>query len=193
MDVLSDALRVIRLTSAVFFTAKFSAPWSVTSPPAKQLQPILAPQAECIAMFHILAEGEPCWITIEGQAPLKITAGDLIIFPQGDQHVMTSNVALAPLPLEPSLRGLSRTLDSAVPGCLPMMNYGGGGPTTNLVCGYLHCDQRFNPLLGAMPQVVCVRIKDGAALVRSTGIDTELRALAMPPETANWLDRKSVV
>jgi AraC-like DNA-binding protein len=188
MDVLADALRVIRLNSAVFFTARFSAPWGITSAPAKQLQPLLAPEAECIAMFHILAEGEPCWVAIEGQAPIKIAPGDLIIFPQGDQHVMASDLARTPLPLEPSLRGLSRTLAGAPPGALAHMEYGGGGPATNLVCGYLHCDQRFNPLLGAMPQVVCVRIKDGAALVRATGIDTELRQLAMPPETANWLE-----
>jgi len=68
------------------------------------------------------------------------------------------------------------------------MKYGGGGALTRLVCGYLHCDQSFNPLLGAVPQIILVRIKDGAALVRSTGADTELRALAMPPETANWLE-----
>ena len=77
MDVLSDALRVIRLTSAVFFTANFSAPWSITSARAERLKPILAPDAECIAMFHILAEGEPCWVAIEGQAPLMMAPGDL--------------------------------------------------------------------------------------------------------------------
>ena len=187
MDVLSDALRVIRLTSAVFFTANFSAPWSITSARAERLKPILAPDAECIAMFHILAEGEPCWVAIEGQAPLMMAPGDLIILPQGNEHVMTSNFALTPLGVEPSLLGLRRTLANAAPGSLPSMAYGGGGAVTSLVCGYLHCDQHFNLLLGAMPQVILVRIKDGAALVRSTGADTELRQLAMPPETANWL------
>jgi AraC-like DNA-binding protein len=187
MDVLSDALRVIRLTSAVFFTANFSAPWSITSARAERLKPILAPDAECIAMFHILAEGEPCWVAIEGQAPLMMAPGDLIILPQGHQHVMTSNLALPPLGVEPSLVGLRRTLESAAPGSLPCMSYGGAGAVSSLVCGYLHCDQHFNPLLGAMPQVILVRIRDGAALVRSTGSDTELRQLAMPPETANWL------
>jgi AraC family transcriptional regulator, alkane utilization regulator len=188
MDVLSDALRVIRLSGAVFFTAKFSSPWSVTSPPAERLKPILAPDAECIALFHIMAEGEPCWVEIEGQPPIKMSPGDFIIMPQGDQHVMTSDLALPPLPLEPSLKGLQRTLASTAEGKLPCMTYGGAGPVATMVCGYLHCDQRFNPLLGAMPRVICVRVRDGAATVRSSGATTELRQLAMPPETANWLE-----
>jgi AraC-like DNA-binding protein len=188
MDVLSDALRIIRLTSAVFFTAKFTSPWSVTSPPAERLRPIFAPEAECMALFHILAEGAPCWIAIDGKAPIKVSPGDVIIFPQGDQHVMTSDLALPAPPFEKSLRGLVTTRENTAPGCLPALRYGGGGPVTNLVCGYLHCDQRFNPLFGAMPQAICVRVRDGAALVQSTGATTELRQIAMPPETANWLE-----
>jgi AraC-like DNA-binding protein len=187
MDVLSDALRVVRLTGALFFTAKFSAPWSITSARVDRLKPILAPEAECLAMFHILAEGAPVWVAIEGQAPVMMAPGDLIILPRGDQHVMASDLSLPPLGVEPSLVGLRRTLESAAPGCLATMEYGGGGATSRLVCGYLHCDQKFNPLLGAMPHLILVRIQDGAALVRSTGADTELRQLAMPPETANWL------
>ena len=32
MDVLSDVLRVVRLSGAVFFTAEFSSPWAIESP-----------------------------------------------------------------------------------------------------------------------------------------------------------------
>jgi len=188
MDVLSDALRVIRLTSAVFFTARFSAPWSAISPAAERMRPILAPDSECMALFHIVASGEPCWVAIEGKAPIKVSAGDIVILPQGDQHVLTSDLTLKPPSIDTSLRGLISTLEEKTPGCLPGMHYGGGGAATNVICGYLHCDQRFNPLLGAMPQAICVRVRDGAALVQSTGATTELRALAMPPETANWLE-----
>src|SRR5262245_39211099 len=148
MDVLADALRVIRLSGAVFFTAKFSSPWSVTSPPAERLKPILASDAECIALFHILAEGEPCWIEFASHPPIKISPGDFIIMPQGEAHVMTSDLSLPPVPLEPSLKGLRRALDATAEGRLPCMVYGGGGPVANMICGYLHCDQSFNPLLG---------------------------------------------
>src|ERR1051325_10955223 len=98
MDVLSDALRVIRLTSAVFFTARFSAPWCVISPPAERMRPILAPAAESMALFHIVAGGEPCGVAIKGKPPIRASAGDIIILPQGDQHVMASDLTLTPPP-----------------------------------------------------------------------------------------------
>ena len=37
IDVLSDVLRVVRLSGAVFFTAEFSSPWAVESPPPETL------------------------------------------------------------------------------------------------------------------------------------------------------------
>src|ERR1700741_790942 len=125
MDVLSDALRVIRLTGAVFFTAEMSRPWAETSPPADQLRPVLAPDAECIALFHILAEGEPCWVRIEGQAPVKMTPGDLLIVPRGDAHVMASDPDLPPAPVGQVVRthGALRLKHSAE--SLPSMKYGG--------------------------------------------------------------------
>lgn len=188
MDVLSDALRVIRLNGALFFTAEMARPFAEISPPADQLKPLLAPEAECLALFHILAEGEPCWVKIEGQPPVRMSAGDLLIVPRGDAHVIASDLELRPAPANRSLKELGALLSAHTGDALPAMRFGGDGVLTRLVCGFLHCDQSFNPLLGAVPQIILVRIKDGAALVRSTGADTELRALAMPPATANWLE-----
>ena len=58
MDVLSDVLRVVRLSGAVFFTADFSSPWSLESPIPDMLASAVMPQAECIVLFHILVDGE---------------------------------------------------------------------------------------------------------------------------------------
>ena len=188
MDVLSDALRVMRVACGVFFTARMTSPWSVTSPPAERLRAVLVPEAECLAHFHILVEGEPCWVALPGRAPVKMTPGDLIILPQGEAHVMTSDLALPPLPVEQSLEGVAATIANAQPGRLPAMNFGGGGPASRLVCGYLQCDQAFNPLLGAMPQAIFVRVRDGAATVQTTGGTTELSHLTIPAEAANWIE-----
>ena len=46
---------------------------------------------------------------------------------------------------------------------LPVLRYGGGGDRTDMVCGYLHCeDSLFNPRLHAFPPVF-VAHPDGAA------------------------------
>jgi AraC family transcriptional regulator, alkane utilization regulator len=154
MDVLSDVLRVVRLTSAVFFTARLSSPWSIASPPSDHLVRILRLRAESIALFHVLVEGQ-CWISMDGHAPLKMEARDVIIFPQGDPHVMCSHIDATPQPISSLLppQGLDE---------IPRLDHGGGGNATRFVCGYLHCDQRFNPLIGALPPMLCVRGRDGA-------------------------------
>ncbi len=154
MDVLSDVLRVVRLTSAVFFTARLSSPWSIESPPSDQLARALRLRAESIALFHVLVEGQ-CWISMEGYAPLKLEAHDVIIFPHGDAHVMTSHIGAKPQPI-------STLLPSQPAEQIPQLDYGGGGAATRFVCGYLHCDQRFNPLIGALPTMLCVCGRESA-------------------------------
>jgi len=148
MDVLSDVLRVVRLTSAVFFTAKFSSPWAIESPPAEQLARFLNLRAECIALFHVVVEGG-CWVAVEGYKPFRIESPDVIIFPHGDPHIMSSHVGTRSQPIGALLPAKSSTE-------LPNLAYGGGGETSRFVCGYLHCDQRFNPLIGALPKMIRV-------------------------------------
>ena len=61
MDVLSDVLRVVRLSGAVFFTAEFTSAWAVQSPPSNSLAAMILPDAECVSLFHVLVEGD-CWV-----------------------------------------------------------------------------------------------------------------------------------
>ncbi len=44
------------------------------------------------------------------------------------------------------------------------VQYGGDGPTTQFICGYLLCDQRFNPMLGAIPEVIVLSYQDNAEI-----------------------------
>ena len=65
MDVLSDVLRVVRLSGAVFFTADFSSPWALESPIPEMLASAVMPEAECVVLFHILVDGE-CEVVVSG-------------------------------------------------------------------------------------------------------------------------------
>jgi AraC-like DNA-binding protein len=179
MDVLSDVLRVVRLTSAVFFTARFSSPWSVESPPADQLARSLRLRAESIALFHVLVEGR-CWISMEGQAPLRMGAGDVIIFPHGDPHVLSSQRGAKPRPI-------GSLLPSQPSEEIPQLDYGGGGEATRFVCGYLHCDQRFNPLIGALPTLLYVCAREGAWQSEPPEVETARRSGAVRVDGDGWL------
>src|SRR5262249_21802566 len=58
MDVLSDVLRVVRLTSAVFFSARFSSPWSIESPPQDRLAPLFGLRSQGIPLLPALCKPE---------------------------------------------------------------------------------------------------------------------------------------
>lgn len=179
MDVLSDVLRVVRLTSAVFFTARFSSPWSIESPPPDQLARSLRLRAESIALFHVLVEGQ-CWISMDGHASLRMEACDVIIFPHADPHVMSSHMGARPLPI-------STLLPSQSSEEIPQLDYGGGGEATRFVCGFLHCDQRFNPLIGALPTMLCVRGRDSAGQGGPSEVETAKRLGVVLLDAEGWL------
>ena len=178
MDVLSDVLRVVRLSGAVFFTADFSSPWALESPPADTLASIVMPDAECVVLFHVLIEGE-CAVGCHGHPTVTLEAGDVIVFPHGHQHTMGSSDTVKATPIgavfTPGPRGEP-----------PQICFGGGGRASRFVCGYLNCDQRFGPLIGALPTMLVVRSRDDYAGIEA--IDAGgLRSAEVPRGTGTWL------
>ncbi len=156
MDALSETLRVVRLVGAIFIQARFTAPWCYQSPRADSAAPLLEPGAEHVVIFHLITEGE-CYVEMEGETPLRLSAGDAVIFPQGDAHLMTSAPGLPPA------TGGAR-LDAVLARRPRQLAYGGGGATTRLVCGYLACDARLaRMLLAGLPSVVRVNVRGSNA------------------------------
>jgi AraC-like DNA-binding protein len=148
-DTLSEVLRAVRLTGAVFFTVDASPPWVVEAPPAHELGPQIMPGAEHLIEYHVITGGS-CWGGIVGEPAVKLETGDIIVFPQGDAHVMSS---------APGMRGIvdpeafRQVQASRVP--LAFNVAGGGAERTDMICGFLGCDARpFNPLLAALPRVL---------------------------------------
>jgi len=156
MDALSETLRVVRLVGAIFINARFTAPWCYQSPSADTAAPILEPGAERVVIFHLITEGE-CFVEmLEGEEPVRLTAGDVVIFPQGHAHRMCSVPGLPP--------AKGRRLDEVLARRPRQLAYGGGGATTRLVCGYLACDARLaRLLLAGLPPLVRVDVRGSNA------------------------------
>jgi AraC-like DNA-binding protein len=154
-DALSEVLRVVRLVGAIFIRAKFTAPWCYHSPHAASIAPLLEPGAERVVIFHLITEGE-CFVELGDQPPVHLGAGDVVIFPQGDAHRMTSAPGWAP--------AAGSRLDLVLSRRPRQIVYGGGGATTRLVCGYLACDARFaRMLLAGLPAVLKVNVRGSNA------------------------------
>lgn len=155
MDALSETLRVVRLVGAIFINGRFTAPWCYQSPHADTAAPLLEPGAERVVIFHLITEGE-CYVEIEGESAVRLIAGDVIIFPKGHAHRMCSEPGLPP--------AKGARLDEVLARRPRQLAYGGGGPTTRLVCGYLACDARLAALLlDGLPSMVSVNVRGSNA------------------------------
>ncbi|MNO47551.1 Regulatory protein SoxS [compost metagenome] len=155
MDALSETLRVVRLVGAIFINARFSAPWCYQSPRADTVAPLLEPGAERVVIFHLITAGE-CYVEMGRDSPVRLVAGDAVIFPQGDAHRMTSQPGLPP--------ASGARLDAVLARRPRQLAYGGGGAITRLVCGYLACDNRLAALLlTGLPPLVRVNLRGSNA------------------------------
>ena len=155
MDALSEILRVVRLVGAIFIHARFTAPWCYQSPRADSAAPLLEPGAERVVIFHLVTEGE-CFVELGDATPLRLGAGDVVVFPHGDAHRMTSTRGLAP--------AKGTRLDAVLSRRPRQLSYGGGGAVTRIVCGYLACDARLaRMLLAGLPPVVRVNVRGSNA------------------------------
>ncbi len=150
-DVLSDVLRVVRLTGAVFFRGDLSAPWAFEPMHKEQLARMLLPGAKRLVLFHVVAQGG-CWIELSDGPADRLSIGDIVMLPYGDAHTMLSDRRQQPVSAAELMRHARWNAG------FPTVAYGGGGACTRLICGFVHCDELlFNPLLKALPPLLHVR------------------------------------
>ena len=153
MDALSEVLRRVQLSGAVFFNAELSAPWALLSPSSDVLARVLMPEAEHLIEYHLLLEGD-CWIRVghdDRAEPLALAQGDLVMVAQGDPHRMSSDREGRSNVLP------SESIELPTGGNFAVARHGGGGAVTRLVCGYLAIDRRLcAPLLDALPPLLHV-------------------------------------
>src|SRR5512134_385777 len=74
LDVLSDVLRSVRLTGAVYFDFELSSPWVAEAPPSREIAPVVMPGAQRVIEYHLIARGA-CWGNLVGEAPIRLKEG----------------------------------------------------------------------------------------------------------------------
>jgi AraC-like DNA-binding protein len=164
LDVLSDVLRAIRLTGAVYFDVRARVPWIAETPPVTSICTEVMPEFDHVISFHVMLDGR-CWAQLEDQpdSAVEMRAGDVVIFPRGDSHIMGSERGTR---AAPDLSIYYRPKDRPLPFVLKEL--GGSGEPARFICGYFGCDTRpFNPILDALPRLLHVRAADaGGSLTR---------------------------
>ncbi len=179
-DVMSDLLRAVHLRGALFFYVEGTSPWVVEAPPAREVLALVMPRAQHLIEFHVIVAGS-CWGGVVGEPGLALSEGDVILFPHGDAHVLSS---------APGLRSARTARDfffSPRPPRLPWALSLGSEPETTakldgggkrgitIACGFLGLDDEpFNPLLAALPRVLRI---PGDRLQNQSWMTTFLRSV----------------
>lgn len=170
-DILSDVLRTVRLRGAVFYDVVYGDEWVAEAPPARVIAPAVMPGIEHVIEYHVMVRGRG-WAGIVGLSPVQLATGDVVMFPQGDAHVMSS---------APGMRAddddLAPVFETARdPKPIPVAWHRGalkfgarlpeGEIRTNVLCGFIGCDIKpFNPLIATLPRLLHLPGGDGRGWV----------------------------
>lgn len=164
MDILSDAVRLMRLHASVFLHSTFCESWAVDI------------SSFTTATFHVIAGGE-CWLHLPDRAEaVSLKAGDLVICPRNAPHVVSNDTEFPPesVPRNAPVSGDITDVDRLE------------GPSTALICGYFEfSQQRWNPLLDALPEYVVIPTGNGSSSGAGSGLDSLINYMVQETRLAN--------
>lgn len=156
MDPIDDVFGAMRVNTALHCRIEASSPWGVTFVRGKA------------ARFGLVVRGG-CWLTVEGEAPVALTAGDCYVIVNGTEYTLQDHPSSPTYQCYKALRNHSQHV----------VRLGGGGEAATIVTGWFLFDRLgLQPLLHLMPNAILTRMDDeGAEVLQAT-----LRLLAI--ETA---------
>lgn len=125
-DPLSLLINRMELNAEVYVNGDFCGAWAVDTAGSRRIP------------FHLIGEGD-AWLHFNQDAPQKLGAKDLVMFPRDAHHIISHSAA----------RPLSHQVNA------PMSNQ---GETTQMVCGFFEFRNALVfPLLDTLPELVLLR------------------------------------
>lgn len=137
MDVLSDILSKIKLSSVVYFKSDFSEPWGMEIPKGP------------FAQFHIVTKGQ-CVLRTNNES-IQLFAGDIVVFPFGASHWLANN--------KNSKRYNGQEVVKSILSGKSLFE--GDKLSTTLVCGHFEFDKSLDhPFVKELPPIIHINDTD---------------------------------
>ena len=138
-DPLGETLHSFRLEGVVYARSHLTAPWGVVMPP----------MPDCV-MFHIVTTGE-CRLEFADRAPTVIRPGEFALMPRGEGHlIMHAEGAKTEPYFDLPIRRVTPRYE--------LLDYGGGGDETTLICGAVRIDHpAARDLIELLPSLIHIK------------------------------------
>ena len=137
MDILSDVLSKVKLSSVVYFKSNFSEPWGMDIPKGP------------FAQFHIVTKGQCILKTKE--ASIQLFTGDIIVFPFGASHWLANS--------EKSQRYQGEEVVESILSGKSLFE--GDKLSATLVCGHFEFDRNLDhPFIKELPSIIHIGDSD---------------------------------
>ncbi|MBX9823405.1 MAG: AraC family transcriptional regulator [Xanthobacteraceae bacterium] len=108
--------------------------------------------------FHLVAKGN-CVLDAVGHTPVSLSAGDIVLLPQGDRHVMRA-------PVTPTAAPSGSAVVIRPNGAIDVAS-NSDSPETELICGRLSFEQGMENLAqAALPSIILIRAGDDPSVAR---------------------------
>jgi AraC-like DNA-binding protein len=148
-------LRELRLTGGIFLDGEFTAPWCVLSKVEPEDCTQFTSRPCHLIAYHYVISGR-LFLNVDGQAPIPVEGGEIVVLPRNEDHVIGSAPDLKPINAEPLIQ-------SGEDGKLARIIYGGGGERTHILCGYLGNDMPHSAIFSMLPSVLKINVAEGAS------------------------------
>ncbi len=137
-DALTDVLDTLRIEGKIFCVSDMKAPWATKKDEQK------------LIYFYVIENGEGIVEFANDGEKVKLSGGDLILLPHGEEHTIYNGSKDNPLILDDVFA--AETVNDR-----HYLKYGGDGAATNFICGVFQFVNRAeNTLISALPRVVRV-------------------------------------
>jgi pimeloyl-ACP methyl ester carboxylesterase/AraC-like DNA-binding protein len=153
MDVLTDILGSLRLTGGVVIDGKLTGEFCVRSEFTPQHCAPFFPMPESLISYHYVRSGQMV-VEVEGVPPVTVRAGEVVIVPRNDPHLLASRTGLRPADMDDvgwvTAEGVHHVAS------------GSDGPPTEVWCGFLGTDRgSAHPRLDALPPLLTLDVGSG--------------------------------
>ncbi|XWN32933.1 MAG: AraC family transcriptional regulator [Devosia sp.] len=151
-DPLTEIVKSLQLTGAVFLDADLTAPWAVVGQVTEEdVRPFMQVPRQVMA-YHVITEGDAL-VFVDGQQHCVAKTGDVVFLPTNLPCVMASGSGLSPVMADDLLTPPGK--DGLV-----HIRTGGGGARSRMLCGFIASNAGPNPLLNSLPDIAVIAIKD---------------------------------